>query len=759
MAGLKRRLEQHQEKLVEEWNQRLKAARSARRAFDLIGDQCHSFYARGCGHMWTPDFMGTYVGKDVTEPMFKVTVNKTFEYVTIVGPHLFWGNPQVTLTPMQPLDFDIAAIGDPEDPEVQQIYQQLTTEQSMNFAKVKLQSDLMTRVVNYLNREQYCNLAKEGMFSLIDGMVRGMGCLWHEEYSFPGSPRKFVGAFFDSVKNLWVDPDCTEPSWKSAKYIIRRRFSTPYDLEKRFGFKRGELRKYADGHTNEHQIANQSNQKSVQDRRNGTNGDLIVWYEAYSKDGIGVRHRDSDEDQELSEAMDEIVGDFAYICFAEGIPFLLNAAPNKLLKIKNDDDAILESLSWPVPSYIENRWPVDRLAFNIDTESAYPIPPLGEAMGELITLNILVSCYLEQAYSSRKSIIAYLESQAKDVERALSENTKNGISLLKLKDGVHKSVNEVVQYLNRPGMNTDLLGAIQYVSELFNQRSGLNELMYGMSSTQSRSATDAQEKASRSQVRPDKMAEDVAKWMTEVMDQLKFHAALVIEGKDIEPMLGVGGSYLWDKMIASEDPEVVARSMSCTVQASEVRKPDRARDMANMQQMLPMLLPILQQYAYVKGPDPSGVEPMNNLISAWGKIAEADMTGVKMGPFAPPPPDEQLAAMQQQLQQLEAQGMAADVELKQAQAAKTAAEAQGAAGDQQQRQLEFEFDAAGKQMDLQHKAASSEIDIQAAQMKAQIEQIKAQQKIGQDAAKFMFQGAQMRADLANKRAMAEIDRG
>lgn len=725
---------------MDSWVRRYDAAVASKRGFQQVGDQCYGFYAGDCGHMWTNEFLNKYVGKDIGKPQFEVTINKTSEYVSVFGPHVFWGNPQVTIKPLPGFDFSPAAFGPEGDEEAMQLYQGFMQEQEQRSAVADMRAQLIERVVNYSTREQHCNLAHQGMMAVIDTMIRGMGCLWHEKYKFPGSDRTLVGGFWDSVNNIFVDPDCNDPEWKSARYIIRRRFNTAYELEKRFKLERGALKDSATIHTNEHSASN-SGPRSENDKAECVDGDLIEWYEVYSRDGIGVRNMRSIPDSKVAYALDEIVGDFAYLCFTKKEKFLLNAHPDEIAG--ESDEEIMERLTWPLLSHFEGQWPVSRLFFIPNPESAWPIPPLGPALGELITLNILVSCFLEQAYANRKTIIAYLKSHAGDVERIFKENTRDGISFLPIADAFEKSISNVITYLNRPEMNRGLLDAIQYVSELFDKRVGLNELMYGMSQTQSRSATDATEKASRSQVRPDKMAEDVAKWMSGFMQLLKFHTITTVEGKHVEPLLGAGGAYLWDTFIAAADPEEVARSMDATVEASEVRKPDHARDAQNLRDILPVLLPAAQQYAFIKGNDPTGSDPLNGLLKAYGKSIDQPMDGLLFGPFAPPPPDEQMAQVQQMLQQLEMDKTSADTELVRAKAAKETAAAAGSPEAMAKQQMEFEFDAGKKQMDIEHQRASADIDIQKQLIEMELKQILGQQEVGQNAAKFMFQGAQI----------------
>src|SRR5690606_34442582 len=104
-------------------------------------------------------------------------------------------------------------------------------------------------------------------------------------------------------------------------------------------------------------------------------------------------------------------------------------------------------------------------------------------------------------------------------------------------------------------------------------------------------------------------------------------------GRDLVPLLGRYGAHFWDQLIAGDDPEVFVREMQATVEANECRKPNRERVLANLQEMLQFMLPVLQQYAMATG----DTRPLNEFFAKLGQSMEQDVTGWTLGPWQPAP--------------------------------------------------------------------------------------------------------------------------
>lgn len=724
-----------QSAMVDQWSSVLEAARKSREPFMTMAHACRGFYARDCGFMWQPSFRDKFL-KGVKSPKFEVTINKAFELVAIYGPYLLWDNPYRKCQTYEPFQVEEEFLQFEADgsEEYAAALQQVMFEQQRHTQVAEIRAQLQQRYLNYSSREQREKLSVQGGYAVIDALITGRGCLWPETYSHPGSDRTLTGLFWDKVDNLLIDPDCTDPGLKTATWIARRHVNTTWEVERRFKLKKGSLKGKGVMESNASGIANADNKAA---RREHKTHDLMVWYEIWSRGGVGTRQvTETGHESMLHNAFEESLGDFAYLCICPSVPYFLNAPAAEMVEFSEDE--VIEKMSWPFPAFMDGRWPVAMLDFNKDMTSCWPIAPLSPAMGELITLNILVSVFLENAYENRTQIVAVLESAAKEIEQQM----ENGSAFVKvkLKDNLNRSINEVVQYLNKPGMNRDIMDAIAFVMNMFDKRTGLVEFMYAQSSSQDRSATTTRAKEEKAGIRPDKMSRDVAEFMTEASELERILACMVVESKDIPELLGPMGAYLWDTYITDADPESIVREATATVEASDIRRPNKQRETENMQAMLGYMLPMLQQYAAMRGDD-EGVRPLNAFLRSFGSSIEQDTTDWVLQEFQPPP-DEVSMQIQQMMAQLEMQQKQADVEKTTADTEKTRVDAavqlQQAQTEGQRRQLEFDW------AQVEHLA----------QLKQS--QDKHRQQLVQNAVNFQQKGAMMRAEAALRQARSGV---
>lgn len=736
--------EQHEflSPLCNQWLQKISFARKARQPFMDVAKQCEAFYSGACGFMWETGFKNKHLGKGIAKPKFQITINKAFELVAIFGPYLFWQYPYRYVKSHDPLDlppeiFQMVGM----DPEL--AMQEIATED----VRANVRNSLMEKYLNYSQREQPGGLAVHAELAITEALVKGRGTLWAEAYTFPGSDRMLTKLEFDTVENLFVDPDAKDPMLKDAKWIARRHETASWELERMFGLPENTLYRRGQKESAESQAVNQGGDAEMH-RVNGQSNDIIVWYEIWSKCGAGSRmtHIADSQFREMSqplhEAFDRVVGDYAYVCVTPNVPWPLNA-PSGLVR-RSTDEEVRSLFSWRAPNYgpefpcyRDDRWPVAILDFYRVAGSAWPIPPLGPALGELTCLNVLMGALVEQGYENRKSIIAYISSAAKTVKAALQGS--DNPAFVELNEITQKNINEVIQFLNRPEMNKDLQAAIEYLFELFDKRTGLSEIMYAMNvgGAASRTARDVAVKEEKASIRPEKMSEDVARFMTSGAQLEKFLAGWVVEGRTLLPLLGKYGAFFWDEFIAAEDPEVFLREMVATVEASDVRKPNKERLAQNMQNLMQFLPPIYQQYAV----DTGDTNSLNAFIDTLGESMEQDLSQWKLGPWRPEPDPMQQQAQQQEMQMEQA---------------KMQAEITKAQLDAQKTQIEMEKTRIEAILQMQQ----GEQDIKAKQLEFQFDRVGHMQELGQDRERFMQEMEQDRQkflqELLQKRAESRL---
>lgn len=719
--------------IVESWLGVIEESVRAKKPFSEVSAMCQKFYSGLTGFMWDTKFKAKHIGDGIQNPKFKVTIAKAFELVAIFGPTLYWKYPNRTVTRYERPTLYPDVIGDPNDPTTEQLFEFVQQQIAADERATEMRNSVVQLYLNYAQKEQYGGgLESHSRLAITDALIKGRGCLWTEAYQFAGSKLKLTGSFWDSVDNLLVDPDCTDPTLADAQFIARKHTNTSWQVEQRFGLRKGSLKGKGTLESGRSQ-GGSLDSGSKNDRNNGRKNDLIVWYEIFSNCGVGTRLNSRSE--LIESRFDEVVGDHAYICVAKNVPFPLNAPPKKFLQA--DDDEVREMFDWPVPYWRDNRWPVSVLDFYQNTESCWPIAPIAPGLGELICINVLASVVTSQTYENSRQVVAYLGSAAQEVEKALRGNDQ--YSFVKINEGVQKSINDCIQYLQRPEINMDVWKTIDWLSTVFDKRTGLSELLYSMNpgGAQSRSAEDAKIKQANASVRPEDMANRVAKHQTAIAEAEKICAYWSIKSSDVKPLLGMAGAMAWEKYVENEEPEVVFREMRCSVGASDVKKPNKEREAANMTTLSGFMLAELSKHADVTG----DTKPLNSFIAAVGDSIEQDTSDWVMGDRVPMPPPPEAAQMQQAQMDLEMQKLQADVQ-------KSQMDAQAKATDAQSKQMLAE-------MKSQEMQAGLQFDAMRGQQQLQLEQEKTAAKLQADAAKAQ---QQMQLEVAKAALDMQVER-
>lgn len=709
--------------VVTGWLGAIKKADDSKKWFNRIADQCEKFYSANTGFMWETQFRKTFMTGRA--PKFRITVAKAFEFVSLLGPSLFWQNPTRELRPRKKIEIT------PDQfwrygPMAEQYYQMAAQQQQMEWADEDLRHQLVEAYLNYSPGEQPGGgLAAQAKLAITETLITGRGCLWAEPYTYPGSDRTLTGLFYDTNKNLLIDPDAKMADLSDARWIARRHVSPRWEIEKKFGYRDGALKNKGSLESQDSQGRNRSDH-DTDERKRGNTYDLIEWYEVWSKCGVGYRLRDMEKGKfpeldKIGDAIEKVVGDYAYLCLCQGVPHPLNGHRAEVEKM--DAQEMIAAFEWPCPYWIDNKWPVRCLDFYTIPETAWPMAPMAPGLGELMFLNIMISHLANRIHTSSRDFIAVAKSAVEDIETVL----KNGedLSVVHINDLMNKGINELVQVLQFPQVNIDAWKIIDMVAEMFDKRVGLTELLYGLNAggVQSRSAQDAQNKDKYSSIRPDYLARCVDDWMEELADTEKFCARWHIKGKDIVPLVGQYGAEQWDRLIVSEDPELVVRNMKARIVANSSRKPNKAKDAENLNLALQHFMPLFQGYAQQSG----DYTQVNELLKVWGKANEMDVERIEFQTQPPqtngPTPEE----MQMQQQQMEHENA------------------------QMQQQSQMESERHGMEMQkAQMEMESKQIDMQAKMFDAQVRQQESEQELA-------FKQAEMQMDLQKAQQEMQVD--
>ena len=681
------------------------AAKHKRREFQGDADEIMRFFDGPYDFLYSNSgdagslFTDSDTGTTAPRPTFQMTYNKVAEAVQLFGPTLYHRNPhrQVNPTKLPPMP-----VNDPNNQQLMQLAQQVQQATMQQSGRAEILAWLLSPYLNYTPNE--LNLRGHSRDAIDEALIKGVGLLWTQTYSPVGSDTTFVGSFYDTVDNLLIDPDME--SIENAKWIARRRVLPTWEVEERYGLERNTLNGDIES------ISRQSRSTVSGDyidkhRRNETN-DLTVYYEVYSRMGIGHKLKDSNNDHGALGVLDSVLdkfGEHTFLAVTEGYPFPLNL-PEKVVKGKSKKEAFLRA-QWPTPFWADpsHPWPFTEIAFHRRPRKVWPMSHFKPALGELKFLNWAFSFIADKIKNTSRDFIAIQKSAGETMKSSILSG--KDLTLLEIESLNGRTIHDVVSFLQHPNFNADVYQVIDVMMNLLDKRLGLNELMYGESKRQLRSASEAQIKGDNMRIRPDDMAECVEAAMTMVARKEALCCRWHLQPEDVAPMLGQERAALWGQVVQNAEIHSVVYELDYRIEAGSIRKPNRNRDQENANSAVQVWGPVLQTYYQATG-DPA---PLNAIISKWALANDEEPQNYLLKPPPPPqpqPPDptEQLKIQgEQQKQQMAMQSMQMKAQI-----------------EQQKAQME--------QQKAQMDAESQMVEMQA---KLQAEGQKTQQELFQDA--------------------------
>src|SRR5215831_314031 len=312
------------------------------------------------------------------EPDFKVSINKTFEFVSIFGPALYYENPVRTVKPRVPASIPADFFSDVET------WAALMRQEDLRIRMDGLRGVLLESYLNWTPRE--FGLDRESRLAIDEALIKGRGTLWVELYRPPGSPIKVVKSQWESVDDFLIDPDAT--GLRDATWIARRRCQPTWLVERDYGLRRGSVRGNCESLDTRAMIGAGPDASSLEgpdwpyERKRGLTNDLVVFYQVWSKMGLGGRLWNQPASY---RAATDVFGDYCYLVLADAHPFPFNCPPDVSSdpSFGRDPRAVFARFAWPTPFWYDDGWPVQVLDFHAQHRCTWPLPHLRSGMGEL----------------------------------------------------------------------------------------------------------------------------------------------------------------------------------------------------------------------------------------------------------------------------------------------------------------------------------------------------------------------------------------
>jgi len=431
-----------------------------------------------------------------------------------------------------------------------------------------------------------------------------------------------------------LDPDAE--NYRDIKWMARRRVRPCWEVEREFGLPPGSLKKHGSMESHSQQSVVATSPDGDYRRKQGLTADLCVYWEVYSKMGLGGRLTGMDPN--VRDKFD-MVGDYIFLAITENVPYPLNLPPPLCDLFKEGNEQMLQQslpeinarLQWETPYWADSTWPMTPIVFHWRPKKLWPMSHMKPGIGELKFLNWAWSFLASKVRIASRDFIAIAKAAGEEVKNSIRHGADYTVIEI---DNLTGAIDNMVKFLQHPGFNPEIYNVIQGVSDNFEKRVGLTELIYGMSARQMRSAQEAQIKSDAINVRPDDMANQVEDAMTDVARKEAFVARWHLTGQDVVKVLGQTGAMLWDQIVAPADPADILYSLEYRIEAGSARKPNRALEVENMRQAMQNMFQPLFQYAQGTG----DMAPLNALIIDWAKSIDLNVDAYQLQPPPPPPP-------------------------------------------------------------------------------------------------------------------------
>ena len=586
-------------------------------------------------------------------PMFRMTYNRMFEAVALLGPALYFRNPSVTCTPHQFPEIDPMSVGAGiGDMMADMVFQQTMMQQQVESASRKSTASMYETVLNWLqlatNKKLHIRQA------ITDALIKGAGYLWCSVEMPGASQTKIVRSTYVNADDIIKDPDAMQAD--DVMWIARRCVHPLNVVEEKYQLPPGTLKGHIMSYDSEARTTRGRNKKPVPTKE--TSYDLLEYWEIYSKNGFGHLLKGKDNKDPISPIDVSQFGKYCYLAVAKNIPFPLNL-PSDVVAQGDMEDMAMRA-QWPIPFWqdepVSNGWPYCELGFYDKPGSVWPVSIFKPVAGEMRFINWCMSFLADKAASACQTVVARAKSAGAEMQRQLS-GASSPYTIVELSDLMGKSIKDVYTFLESPQFPADIWNVIAAVDERIDKRLGLTELMYGMSSRQMRSAAEANVKDQNVSVRPDDMSNTVEDFVSATNLKEAQAASFLLEPEDVVPIVGSLGAYLWRQHQQSKGPDDIVKSYSFRIEAGSARKPNKQARIEQMNQFGQFALPMMQEFAL------QGLTgPWNAFMHEMGKAMDMPTDQYMLNI---PQPDPNQPSPEQQQQQAEQQKMAIQLSMDQ----------------------------------------------------------------------------------------------
>lgn len=643
--------------IIDIWMSKINLATSKKaECFQKWADESMRFFDGAHDWMWQdmqPKIPTIGDSDNQWMPMFRMTYNRMFEAVALLGPALYFRNPNVTCTPHQFPDIDPMALGGGfGNMDVDMQLQQMMMEQQYMAANRKSMSEMYESILNWL--QVATNKKVQIRRAITDALIKGAGYLWCSVESPAQSETKIVRSTYINADDIFKDPDATQED--DVQWVARRCVHPLNVVEEKYGLPYGTLKGHIMSFDAEAQASKGRGKRGQATKESSY--DLLEYYEIYSKNGFGHLLKGKDNRDPVSPIDVSQFGKYCYLAVAKNIPFPLNL-PTDVVANGDMEDVFMRA-QWPIPFWqdepVSNGWPYTELGFYDKPGSVWPVSIFKPVAGEMRFINWCMSFLADKAASACQTIVGRAKAAGAEIQRQIS-GSSSPYTVVEISDILGKSVRDVYSFIESPAFPVDIWNVIAAVDERIDKRLGLTELMYGLSSRQMRSAAEANVKDQNVSVRPDDMSNTVEDFVSMTNLKEAEAARFLLEPQDVVPITGTLGAMLWQQHLGQTQPDDVVRSYSFRIEAGSARKPNKQAKVEQLTQFAQFSLPLMQEFAA------QGMTgPWNAMMKELGDAMDipSDMFMLNI-----PPPDPNQPSPEQEKAMVEQQKVSAQMEMDQ----------------------------------------------------------------------------------------------
>lgn len=710
--------------VCQRWLSLIKEAKKVKHElFGQFADESNKFFDFVHNFMWDDEYamskQGGYLSQDSFGssgmPTFRMSVNPVSDAVRLFGPALYHRNPNIVVQPKLPPKIEPVDLGlDESDPYQQQAAQAVMQQQEFDAQRDKKTGQLCQHYLNWLQLET--DKKVQSRRAINDAIVKGLGILWTELYQPPNSELRYPRSVYMSCDDLVKDPDARYQ--EDVQWIARRCVHPVNLVEEKYGLEPGSLR------GNRQSLKSQQTKKARQDSKSGKKDsksyDQIEYWEIYSKNGFGQYLKGYKNKYVNEPEFDlSIFGKYCYLAVCEDIPFPLNIPPTLTqydgeMEPDEYDSRLQQAAAWPIPFWEDegcsNGWPCAELGFYESTDHIWPIPLVKPAIGEIRFVNWVMSYLGDRTAASCKNYLA-VAKQAMEEFKQQASGQYGPFAVLELSALNGNDINKTITWLTPPPFDASIWTMVSEVMTQIDKRTGLTELVYGLSGRQLRSAEEARIKNENTTIRPDEMASRVEDWLGNVALKEIESAIWALEAKDFLPVFGELGFRVWMQNVFADEKffERMVRNFTFRVEAGSARKPNKAAKADQLNQFgqifMPVALPLAQAGL---------LDPINAYLQDVADAMDLPDPERYLLTAVPQPPD---AGAEQAQAEMELKQQENDMKL-QVEDAKLQMQREKLDMDLAAKQQSMELDAQQAEQEMQFKAAESAQNLQLKQMEA-----------------------------------------